>query len=154
DPGVAAKELVEEEPPERLRRARVPREERALDDFGQVHQREHGPVEVGEVGRQRRALFGGESLHHPALPDRHPKHGRILLESGVDACSPYAPPPALSSAGGRDSLGARMARLKIGFIPIEGGHYWRESLEEVTRAEDLGFDSVWMEEHHAVTDHY
>jgi probable F420-dependent oxidoreductase len=47
-----------------------------------------------------------------------------------------------------------MARLKIGFIPIEGGHYWRESLEEVTRAEDLGFDSVWMEEHHAVTDHY
>jgi probable F420-dependent oxidoreductase len=47
-----------------------------------------------------------------------------------------------------------MARLKIGFIPIEGGHYYREALEEVTRAEALGFDSVWMEEHHAVTDHY
>jgi probable F420-dependent oxidoreductase len=47
-----------------------------------------------------------------------------------------------------------MARLKIGFIPIEGGHYWRESLQEVTRAEELGFDSVWMEEHHSVTDHY
>jgi probable F420-dependent oxidoreductase len=47
-----------------------------------------------------------------------------------------------------------MAPLKIGFIPIEGGHYYREALEEVTRAEDLGFDSVWMEEHHAVTDHY
>jgi probable F420-dependent oxidoreductase len=47
-----------------------------------------------------------------------------------------------------------MARLKIGFIPIEGGHYWRESLDEVTRAEELGFDSVWMEEHHSVTDHY
>ena len=47
-----------------------------------------------------------------------------------------------------------MARLKIGFIPIEGGHYWRESLEEVTRAEELGFDSVWMEEHHSVTNHY
>jgi probable F420-dependent oxidoreductase len=44
--------------------------------------------------------------------------------------------------------------LKIGFIPIEGGHYYREALEEVTRAEALGFDSVWMEEHHAVTDHY
>jgi probable F420-dependent oxidoreductase len=44
--------------------------------------------------------------------------------------------------------------LKIGFIPIEGGHYYRESLEEVTRAEELGFDSVWMEEHHSVTDHY
>ena len=44
--------------------------------------------------------------------------------------------------------------LKIGFIPIEGGHYYREALEEVSRAEELGFDSVWMEEHHAVTDHY
>ena len=44
--------------------------------------------------------------------------------------------------------------LKLGFIPIEGGHYYRESLEEVTRAEELGFDSVWMEEHHAVTKHY
>jgi probable F420-dependent oxidoreductase len=47
-----------------------------------------------------------------------------------------------------------MARLKIGLIPIEGGHAYREALEEVTRAEELGFDSVWMEEHHAVTDHY
>ena len=24
-----------------------------------------------------------------------------------------------------------MGRLKIGFIPIEGGHYYREALEEV-----------------------
>jgi probable F420-dependent oxidoreductase len=47
-----------------------------------------------------------------------------------------------------------MARLKIGFIPIEGGHYYREALDEVTRAEELGFDSVWMEEHHSVTNHY
>jgi probable F420-dependent oxidoreductase len=47
-----------------------------------------------------------------------------------------------------------MARLKFGFIPIEGGHYYREALEEVVRAEELGFDSVWMEEHHSVTDHY
>jgi len=44
--------------------------------------------------------------------------------------------------------------LKIGFIPIEGGHYYRESLDEVTKAEELGFDSVWMEEHHSVTNHY
>ena len=44
--------------------------------------------------------------------------------------------------------------LKVGFIPIEGGHYYRQALEEVSRAEELGFDSVWMEEHHAVTDHY
>ena len=47
-----------------------------------------------------------------------------------------------------------MARLKIGFIPIEGGSYYKEALEEVTRAEELGFDSVWMEEHHSVTNHY
>jgi probable F420-dependent oxidoreductase len=47
-----------------------------------------------------------------------------------------------------------MPRLKIGFIPIEGGHYYREALEEVTLAEELGFDSAWMEEHHAVTNHY
>jgi probable F420-dependent oxidoreductase len=40
-----------------------------------------------------------------------------------------------------------MPRLKLGFIPIEGGHYYRG-------AEELGFDSVWMEEHHAVTNHY
>ena len=47
-----------------------------------------------------------------------------------------------------------MARLKVGFIPIEGGHYYPQALEEVVRAEDLGFDSVWMEEHHSVADHY
>ncbi len=47
-----------------------------------------------------------------------------------------------------------MARLKIGFIPIEGGHYYKDALEEVTRAEELGFDSVWMEEHHSVANHY
>ena len=37
-----------------------------------------------------------------------------------------------------------MSRLKFGFIPIEGGHYYREALEEVERAEDarlrLGLD--------------
>jgi probable F420-dependent oxidoreductase len=47
-----------------------------------------------------------------------------------------------------------MARLKIGFIPIEGGHYYKEALEEVVRGEELGFNSVWMEEHHSVANHY
>ena len=47
-----------------------------------------------------------------------------------------------------------MGGLQVGFIPIEGGHFYRDALEEVVRAEDLGFDSVWMEEHHSVTDHY
>ncbi|MFQ5899329.1 MAG: LLM class flavin-dependent oxidoreductase [Candidatus Methylomirabilia bacterium] len=47
-----------------------------------------------------------------------------------------------------------MARLKIGFIPTEGGLFYREALEEVGWAEELGFDSVWIEEHHGVKDHY
>ena len=47
-----------------------------------------------------------------------------------------------------------MTRLKVGFIPIEGGHYYADALEEVVRGEDLGFDSVWMEEHHSVVNHY
>ena len=47
-----------------------------------------------------------------------------------------------------------MPKLKIGFIPIEGGHYYKEALEEVVRGEELGFDSVWMEEHHSVVNHY
>ena len=47
-----------------------------------------------------------------------------------------------------------MPKLRVGFIPIEGGHYYQAALEEVVRAEDLGFDSVWMEEHHSVVDHY
>src|SRR6058998_1764065 len=47
-----------------------------------------------------------------------------------------------------------MGKLKVGFIPIEGGHFYTDALEEVVRAEDLGFDSVWMEEHHSVVNHY
>src|SRR5574342_1142865 len=47
-----------------------------------------------------------------------------------------------------------MAGLKVGFIPIEGGHFYRDALEEVLRGEELGFDSIWMEEHHSVVNHY
>ena len=47
-----------------------------------------------------------------------------------------------------------MAKLQVGFIPIEGGHYYQDALEEVVRAEELGFASVWMEEHHSVVNHY
>src|SRR2546425_9330638 len=47
-----------------------------------------------------------------------------------------------------------MGKLKVGFIPIEGGHFYKDALEEVVRAEDLGFHSVWMEEHHSVVNHY
>jgi len=44
--------------------------------------------------------------------------------------------------------------VKFGFIPTEGGHFYPEALTEVERGEMLGFDSVWMEEHHGVRDHY
>ncbi|MCC6179783.1 MAG: LLM class flavin-dependent oxidoreductase [Chloroflexi bacterium] len=44
--------------------------------------------------------------------------------------------------------------MKFGVIPTEGGRFYREALEEVVLAEELGFDSVWMEEHHGVKDHY
>ncbi len=44
--------------------------------------------------------------------------------------------------------------MKFGFIPIEGGRYYPEFLEEVQLGESLGYDSVWLEEHHGVKDHY
>jgi alkanesulfonate monooxygenase SsuD/methylene tetrahydromethanopterin reductase-like flavin-dependent oxidoreductase (luciferase family) len=44
--------------------------------------------------------------------------------------------------------------MKFGFIPTEGGSYYPEFLEEVLLGEELGFDSVWLEEHHSVKNHY
>lgn len=44
--------------------------------------------------------------------------------------------------------------MKFGFIPTEGGNQFAESLREVMRGEELGFDSVWLEEHHSVRNHY
>ena len=44
--------------------------------------------------------------------------------------------------------------MKFGFIPSEGGHFYEESLREVVYAEELGFDSAWLEEHHGVKNHY
>ncbi|MFV2043972.1 MAG: LLM class flavin-dependent oxidoreductase, partial [Anaerolineales bacterium] len=46
------------------------------------------------------------------------------------------------------------APMKFGFIPTEGGAHYPEFLEEVMLGESLGFDSVWLEEHHGVRDHY
>ena len=44
--------------------------------------------------------------------------------------------------------------MRFGFIPTEGGRFYAEALREVERAEELGFDSAWMEEHHGVYNHY
>ena len=55
-------ELVEEQAAERLRRPRVPGEQRALDHLRQVGQGEHRPVEVGEVRREDLALRFRELL--------------------------------------------------------------------------------------------
>jgi probable F420-dependent oxidoreductase len=44
--------------------------------------------------------------------------------------------------------------MKFGFIPIEGGAYYPEFMQEVLLGEQLGFDSVWLEEHHGIRDHY
>jgi probable F420-dependent oxidoreductase len=47
-----------------------------------------------------------------------------------------------------------MARLKFGFITTEGGHFYPDALAEAIYGEELGFDSVWLEEHHGVRNHY
>lgn len=44
--------------------------------------------------------------------------------------------------------------MKFGFITTEGGAYFREALEEAVYGEELGFDSVWLEEHHSIRNHY
>jgi alkanesulfonate monooxygenase SsuD/methylene tetrahydromethanopterin reductase-like flavin-dependent oxidoreductase (luciferase family) len=44
--------------------------------------------------------------------------------------------------------------MKFGFITTEGGAYFKEALEESVYGEELGFDSVWLEEHHSIRNHY
>lgn len=44
--------------------------------------------------------------------------------------------------------------MKFGFITTEGGPFYREALEEAIYGEELGFDSVWLEEHHSIRNHY
>lgn len=44
--------------------------------------------------------------------------------------------------------------MKFGLIPVEDSRYFAESLRQVELAEALGFDSVWLEEHHGTSGHY
>src|SRR5438093_1883943 len=60
-----AEEFVDEEAAERLRRARIAREQRAFHDLGQVDEREDGAVEVGDVRRESGPLLRGELFGHP-----------------------------------------------------------------------------------------
>jgi alkanesulfonate monooxygenase SsuD/methylene tetrahydromethanopterin reductase-like flavin-dependent oxidoreductase (luciferase family) len=43
--------------------------------------------------------------------------------------------------------------MRFGIIPSEGGLV-SETIEEVVRAEELGFHSAWLEEHHSIAGHY
>ena len=44
--------------------------------------------------------------------------------------------------------------MKFGFIPVEDSRFYQEALNQVEMAEKLGFDSVWLEEHHGTSRHY
>jgi len=44
--------------------------------------------------------------------------------------------------------------MKFGFITTEGGSFFKEALAEAVYGEELGFDSVWLEEHHSIRNHY
>ena len=44
--------------------------------------------------------------------------------------------------------------MRFGFIPSEGGDRFADAIAEAELGERLGFDSVWLEEHHGVRDHY
>ncbi len=44
--------------------------------------------------------------------------------------------------------------MRFGLIPVEDSRYFAESLRQVELAEMLGFDSVWLEEHHGTSGHY
>ena len=44
--------------------------------------------------------------------------------------------------------------MRFGFIPSEGGSRFADAIDEAVLAEDLGFDSVWLEEHHSIEGHY
>jgi alkanesulfonate monooxygenase SsuD/methylene tetrahydromethanopterin reductase-like flavin-dependent oxidoreductase (luciferase family) len=44
--------------------------------------------------------------------------------------------------------------MKFGFIPTEGGAFFQEALAEAVYGDEVGFDSIWLEEHHSIRNHY
>src|SRR5262249_6825087 len=149
--------LAGQHPEDLLVRVRVGRRihaglHRPPDDHGLLAREDAARDLVGDLFLGK-VLQGEEAWHQrhrgTSQSERHQRTSAPLR------CQEIAGRNRGYHAGRSSRKGGRcMARLKIGFIPIEGGHYYRESLEEVTRAEELGFDSVWMEEHHSVANHY
>src|ERR671910_1469859 len=86
-------ELVEEEPSQRPGVAGVAREHRPLHRFGEVDEREHGPLEVREVRGKERSLLVGEGLGRVA-------HGSPILASGPARSIPPAWDSAYPAGGG------------------------------------------------------
>ena len=70
-----AHELIEEQTAQTLGRARVPREEGALHDLGQVDQREDRTLEIGEIPPKYGHLGVGEIFGNVGV------HGNTRLEA-------------------------------------------------------------------------
>ena len=83
-PAGAVEEFVEEEAPQRLRGARIPREERPLDRLGKVGQREDRPVRVAEAGRQRGGFLRGEGLR-----DGERRTHAVMIRRGYGGPAPH-----------------------------------------------------------------
>ena len=54
----------------------------------------------------------------------------------------------------RDMQNSQKEKMKFGIVPIEGVKYYAQALEEVQFAEELGFDSAFIQERHLVQDHF
>jgi hypothetical protein len=89
--GYVSGELLQVEAADRARIAGVAREQRPLDRLRQVDQREHGPVEVGEVWCEEATLLLVEVLDRIA-------HGRAIVVLGADASVPQPRTASAASA--------------------------------------------------------
>ena len=91
-------ELLEVEPPQRSLVARVAREQGALHRLGQVHEREDGRVEVGEMGGEEGALLVREGLDRVVHRGRAPTLRGCGVRGGPRVCSRPAAAPARTRA--------------------------------------------------------
>ena len=96
-----AEELVEEQPPRRLRRARVPGEQRPLDHLRQVGQHENRAVGVAEVRSERGGFLGRERLRRG---ERRSREGRAHAVV-------YARRAAADTSADRDGVQARCTSI-------------------------------------------